>query len=118
MDKEIRSIEKNDTWELISLPKGHKAIGVKQVYKTKKNAKKEIERYKARLVSKGQSQKAGIDYNEVFSPVACLETLRLILSLAAQHKWRIHQMDVKSAFLNGVLKEEVYIEKPLGYKVK
>jgi hypothetical protein len=118
MDEEIRAIEKNNTWELVSLPKGHKAIGVKWVYKAKKNIKGEIERYKARLVAKGYIQKAGIDYDEVFAPVARLETIRLIISLAAQHKWKIHQMDVKSAFLNRLLEEEVYIEQPLGYKVK
>ncbi|KAL5567336.1 hypothetical protein UlMin_030500 [Ulmus minor] len=118
MDEEIKAIEKNDTWELTSLPKGHKAIGVKWVYKTKRNAKGEIERHKARLVAKGYSQKAGIDYDEVFAPVARLETIRLIISLAAQNKWKIHQMDVKSAFLNGVLEEEVYIQQPSGYEVK
>lgn len=104
--------------ELVSFPKRHRAIGVKWVYKTKKNAKGEIERYKARLVTKGYSQKARIDYDEVFALVACLETIRLILSLAAQHKWRIHQMNVKSVILNRVLEEEVYIEQPLGYNVK
>jgi len=118
MDEEIRSIEKNNTWELVSLPKGHKSIGVKWVYQAKKNAKGEIERYKARLVTKGYSQKAGIDYDEVFAPVAHLETIRLIVSLAAQQKWKIHHMDMKSTFLNGVIEEEVYIEQPLGYKVK
>lgn len=99
-------------------PKGHKAIGVKWVWKIKKNAKGEIERYKARLAAKCYSQKTGIDYNEVFASVALLETIRLITSLAAQHKWRIHQMDVKSAFLNRVLEEEVYIKQSLKYKVK
>ena len=81
--------------------------------KQNKNAKGEIERYKARLVTKGYSQKARIDYDEVFTPVTRLETIRLILSLETQHKWRIHHMDVKSTFLNGVLEEEVYIEQPL-----
>ncbi|KAE8709398.1 Agamous-like MADS-box protein AGL6 [Hibiscus syriacus] len=118
MDEEIKAIEKNDTWELTSLPKGHKAIGVKWVYKTKQNAKGEIERHKARLVAKGYSQKAGIDYDEIFAPVARLETIRLIISLAAQNKWKIQQMDVKSAFLNGVLEEELYIQQPSGYEVK
>ncbi|CAJ2633694.1 unnamed protein product [Trifolium pratense] len=118
MDEEIKAIKKNETWELVSLPKGHKAIGVKWVYKAKKNSKGEVERYKARLVAKGYSQRAGIDYDEVFAPVARLETVRLIISLAAQNKWKIHQMDVKSAFLNGVLDEEVYIEQPQGYEVK
>ncbi|KAH9687903.1 hypothetical protein KPL70_014941 [Citrus sinensis] len=118
MDEEIKAIVKNDTWELTTLPKGHKAIGVKWVYKTKRNAKGEIERHKARLVAKGYSQKAGINYDEVFAHVARLETIRLIISLAAQNKWKIFQMDVKSAFLNGFLEEEVYIEQPLGYVVK
>ncbi|KAG7553295.1 hypothetical protein ISN45_Aa06g038290 [Arabidopsis thaliana x Arabidopsis arenosa] len=118
MDEEIKAIKKNDTWELASLPNGHKAIGVKWVYKAKKNSKGEVERYKARLVAKGYSQRAGIDYDEVFAPVARLETVRLIISLAAQNKWKIHQMDVKSAFLNGDLEEEVYIEQPQGYIVK
>ncbi|KAE8681124.1 hypothetical protein F3Y22_tig00111342pilonHSYRG00188 [Hibiscus syriacus] len=118
MDEEIKAIEKNDTWELTSLPKGHKAIGVKWVYKTKQNAKGEIERHKARLVAKGYSQKAEIDYDEVCAPVARLETIRLIISLAAQNKWKIQQMDVKSAFLNGVLEEELYIQQPPGYEVK
>ncbi|KAH9671981.1 hypothetical protein KPL70_017541 [Citrus sinensis] len=117
MDEEIKAIVKNDTWELTTLPKGHKAIDVKWVYKTKRNAKGEIERHKARLVAKGYSQKAGIDYDEVFAPVARLETIRFIISLAAQNKWKIFQMNVKSAFLNGFLEEEVYIEQPLGYVV-
>jgi len=98
MDDEIRSIKKNNTWELVSLPKGHKAIGVKWVYITKKNAKGEIERYKARLVVKGYSQKTRIDCDEMFALVPRLETIRLIISLAAQHKWRIYHMDVKYAF--------------------
>ncbi|CAJ2651499.1 unnamed protein product [Trifolium pratense] len=88
------------------------------VYKAKKKSKGEVERYKARLVAKGYSQRADIDYDEIFAPVARLETVRLIISLAAQNKWKIHQIDVKSAFLNGVLDEEVYIEQPQGYEVK
>ncbi|KAE8671999.1 hypothetical protein F3Y22_tig00111877pilonHSYRG00324 [Hibiscus syriacus] len=116
MDEKIKAIEKNDTWELTSLPKGHKAISVKWVYKSKQNAKVEIERHKTRLVVKGYSQKAGIDYDEIFAPVARLETIILIISLAAQNKWKIQQMDVKSAFLNGVLEEEVYIQQPSGYE--
>ncbi|KAL1549227.1 hypothetical protein AAHA92_17357 [Salvia divinorum] len=117
MDEEIKAIEKNDTWELVTLPKGHKAIGVKWVYKIKNNSNGEVERYKARLVAKGYNQRAGIDYDEVFSPVARLETIRLILSLAAQNKWKIYQMDVNSAFLNEFLDKEVYIKQPDGYVV-
>ena len=83
MDEEIQAIVKNDTWELTTLPKGHKAIGVKWVYKTKRNAKEEIERHEARLVAKGYSQKDDINYDEVFALVARLKTIRLIISLAA-----------------------------------
>ena len=79
------------------------------------NAQGEIERYKARLVAKGYRQREGVDYVEVFAPVTRMETVRLLISIATQNKWPIFQMDVKSAFLNGVLKEEVYIEQPLGY---
>lgn len=114
MDEEIQAIEKNDTWELIKLPKGHKPIGVKWVYKTKRKANGDVERHKARLVVKGYSQRHGIDYDEVFAPVVRLETIRLIIALAAHNHWKIHQMDVKSAFLNGILEEEVYVEQPLG----
>ncbi|KAK0579794.1 hypothetical protein LWI29_031544 [Acer saccharum] len=118
MDDEIRSIEKNKTWELTNLPKGRKAIGVKWVYKTKRNAKGEVQRYKARLVAKGYKQKEGVDYGEVFAPVARLETIRLLISLAAQKSWKIYQLDVKSAFLNGFLEEEIYVEQPPGYVKK
>nr|GEX83056.1 retrovirus-related Pol polyprotein from transposon TNT 1-94 [Tanacetum cinerariifolium] len=117
-EEEIKYIEKNDTWELTTLPKGQKAIGVKWVYKAKKNAKGEVEKYKARLMEKGYKQKHGIDYEEVFAPVARLETIRMIIAIAAQHKWKIHQMDVKSAFLNKLLEEEVYVEQPEGYVAK
>ena len=88
------------------------------MYKLKKNAKGEVERYKARLVVKGYSRRQGIDYDEVFAPVARLETIRLLISLVAQNQWRIFQMDVKSAFLNGYLEEELYVEQPIGYVVE
>lgn len=115
MDEEINAIENNGTWVITSLPQGHKAIGVKWVYKTKRNASGEVQRYKARLVAKGYKQRVGIDYGEVFAPVARMETIRLMISLAAQHKWKIYQLDVKSTFLNGFLEEEIYVEQPLGY---
>ena len=89
-------------------------IGVKWVYKKKTNAEGEVERYKARLVVKGYKQREEINYDEVFALVTRMETIRLLISLAAQHRWTILQMDVKSAFLNGVLEEKVYVEQPLG----
>jgi hypothetical protein len=115
IDEEIHSIEKNDTWELTTLSEGKKPIGVKWVYKTKYNKNGEVDRFKARLVAKGYKQKPGIDYFEVFAPVARMDTARIILSIAAQKKWKIFQMDVKFDFLNGVLEEEVYVEQPPGY---
>lgn len=103
MDEEIMSIENYNTWELTSLPKGCKAIGIKWVSKVKKNANGVIEKYKVRLVAKGCSQRADIGYNEIFASVTQLETIRLIISLATQKKWKIFQMDMKSAFLNKFL---------------
>eukprot|EP00253_Pinus_taeda_P036699 PITA_36699 len=118
MDEEMNAIERNKTWDLVELPKGKEVIGVKWVYKTKSNAEGKIERHKARLVVKGYKQQYGRDYEETFAPVARMKTVRAVLSIAAQNKWKVYQMDVKSAFLNGVLKEEVYVEKPLGYEKK
>ncbi|GAB2273823.1 hypothetical protein Dimus_039054 [Dionaea muscipula] len=118
MDEEIQAIERNKTWELVNLPKGCKAIGVKWVYKLKKDTKGNIVKHKARLVVKGYNQRLGIDYNEVFAPVARMETVRLLVAIAAQFHWELFQMDFKSAFLNGVLQEDVYVEQPLGYAVQ
>eukprot|EP00253_Pinus_taeda_P024657 PITA_24657 len=118
MDEEINAIERNKTWDLVELPKGKEVIGVKWVYKTKSNAEGKIERHKARLVVKGYKQQYGRDYEETFAPVARMETVRAVLSIETQNKWKVYQMDVKSAFLNGVLKKKVYIEQPLGYEKK
>ncbi|CAL2228256.1 unnamed protein product [Prunus armeniaca] len=118
MDNEIKSNEKNQTWELIDLPKGKKTIGVKWVFRTKLNEKGEVDKHKARLVAKGYKQKHGIDYKEVFAPVARHDMIRLVISLAAQNSWQIFQLDVKSAFLHGNLQEEVYIDQPPGYERK
>lgn len=118
MDSEIDVIEINNTLELTDLPKGQKTIGVKWVYKTKINEKGAVDKHKARLVAKGYKQKFGVDYKEVFAPVARMDTIRLVISMAAQHSWPIYQLDVKSAFLHGDLQEQVYIDQPLGYVKK
>ena len=118
MKEEIRPIEKNNTWELCILPKGKKTIGVKWVYKVKVNPKGEVVKYKARLVVRGFLQRQGIDYEEVFAPVARLETVRLVVAHASMQGWNLHQLDVKSAFLNGDLEEEVYIDQPQGFVKK
>jgi hypothetical protein len=118
IDEEIKAIEKNNTWELTTIPKEQKPIGVKWEFKAKRNAKGEIERYKVKLVVKGYNQRPGIDYGEVFAPVAWLETIRMVISLVAQNKWKIYKMDVKSTFLNGILEKEIYVEQPMGYVIK
>ncbi|KAJ7978471.1 Retrovirus-related Pol polyprotein from transposon TNT 1-94 [Quillaja saponaria] len=115
MNDEIEAIEKNDTWELSELPKGHKTIGVKWVFKTKLRENGEVDKYKARLVAKGYKQEYGVDYTEVFAPVARHDTIRLVIALAAQNSWPIFQLDVKSAFLHGNLEEQVFVEQPPSY---
>lgn len=101
MNAEIQSIEKNQTWSLTTLPTGAKAIGVKWIYKTKLNELGDVDKFKARLVVKGYAQEYGVDYTEVFAPVARMDTVRMIIALAAQKGWGIYQLDVKSAFLHG-----------------
>ena len=97
------------------MPPGKKAIGLHWIFKLKKNSKGEIERYKARLMAKGYVQKGGIDYNEVFAPVARMDTVRMIIALAAKNLWYVHHLDVKFAFLNGELEETVYVQQPKGF---
>jgi hypothetical protein len=103
MKTKLQSIQSNNTWCYAVLPKGQKAIGLKWVYKVKRDPEGNIVKYKARLVAKGYAQRQGVDYQEVFALVARLETMRLVLALAAHGKWEVHHMDVKSAFLNGDL---------------
>jgi hypothetical protein len=118
MHQEILSIEKNNTWKLMDLPPGHRPIGLKWVFKVKKDANGVVTKHKARLVAKGYVQKFGIDFEEVFAPVARMETVRLLLALAAHFGWSVHHLDVKSAFLHGDLKEEVYVSQPEGFVKK
>ena len=116
MDKKIALIKNNDTWRLVPKLSGKNPIGFKWIY-SQKNAKGEVKRYKAILVAKGYSQKHEIDYNEVFALVSRLETIRLIIVTTILHRWKIYQIDVKSAFLNGFLEEEVYIKQRMGFEV-
>ncbi|GJQ99116.1 zinc finger, CCHC-type containing protein [Tanacetum coccineum] len=115
MNVELDAIEKNQTWSLVDLPVGRKPIGLKWVYKLKRDPSGNILKYKARLVAKGYVQKPGVDFDEVFAPVARIETIRILLALASSHGWKVHHLDVKSAFLNGTLEEEVYVTQPEGY---
>ena len=109
---EMDALAKNGTWTLVDLPLGRKAVKSKWVFKRKADG-----RFQARLVAKGFTQIQGINYDETFSPVARFESLRLLLVLAALEDWEIHQMDVKSAFLNSLLDEEIYMEQPEGFVV-
>jgi len=102
------SLMKNKTWTLVPHPPGKNLVGCKWIYKTKFTTEGQIEKYKAWLVAKGFSQQEDIDYNEFFSPVAIMNTVRTIRSLVASYKWEIHQMDVKSMFLNGDFHEDIY----------
>ncbi len=115
MDEEMAALDANATWELLALPKDKKAIGCKWVYKVKHNANGSVSRYKARLVAKGYAQTYGIDYEETYSPVAKMTTVRAIIAMVATKGWSLHQMDVKNDFLHGDLREEVYMEQPPGY---
>ena len=115
---EINSIDKNETWVLVEKPQGVKLIGLKWVFKVKRNADGSINKFKSRLVAKGYVQEQGIDFDEVFAPVARLETIRLLIALAVAEKWEIHHMDVKTAFLHGELIEEVYVTQPEGFVKK
>ncbi|RDX85061.1 hypothetical protein CR513_33797, partial [Mucuna pruriens] len=118
MNMEIKTIEKNKMWELTDAPKGVKHIGVKWIFKTKLNESGNIEKYKAKLVAKGYAQRYEVDYTEVFAPVARLDTVRVLLALAAQCGWEVFQLDVKSAFLHGKLKEEVFVQQSEGFVKK
>eukprot|EP00253_Pinus_taeda_P026008 PITA_26008 len=112
MDEELEQIEKNNTWELVPRPKDKNVIGTKWIFKNKLNENGEVIRNKVRLVCKGYAQQEGIDFEETFALVARLEAIQMFLALSSFQKFKIFQMDVKSAFLNGDLEEEVYIEQP------
>ncbi|XP_074327310.1 uncharacterized protein LOC141665234 [Apium graveolens] len=114
MQKEIQALQDNNTWTLVDLPKGKKPIGCKWVYKVKLKSDGSLERCKARLVAKGFTQKYGIYYQETFSPVVKMSTVRCLIALAAHNNWKLYQLDVNNAFLHGTLKEEVYMKVPEG----
>jgi len=113
MDSEIQSMHMNNVYDLVELPEGKKVVKSKWIFKTKNNEGNVL--YKARLVAQGYSQKLGEDYNETFSPVARFESIRTLLALSVKNKYKVHHMDIKTAFLNGDLHEEIYMEQPAGY---
>ena len=107
---------KNDVQDVVQRPEGKSVVTSKWTYKTKHVVEGSINKYKAIFVACGFSQKKGIDYEENFAPVAKYTFIRSILTLETVLKWKIHHMDVKTAFLNGVVEEEVYVEQPLGFE--
>ena len=117
MQEEYSSIMKNDVCEVVSRPEGKSVVTSKWLYKVNHVADGSIEKFKAKFVARGFSQVEGVDYEETFAPVARYTSIRSIISIAAEMGWKIHQMDVKTAFLNGFIQEEVYIEQPQGFEV-
>lgn len=115
MDEEMRAIHANDTWELFPRPSNANVVGAKWIYRTKYNSNGFVERLKARLVAQGFTHVPGFDFNSTFSPFIKASTVRIVLSLAIMNDWSLHQLDVKNAFLNGLLTETVFMEQPPGY---
>uniref|UniRef100_A0A2N9H7M7 Reverse transcriptase Ty1/copia-type domain-containing protein n=1 Tax=Fagus sylvatica TaxID=28930 RepID=A0A2N9H7M7_FAGSY len=115
MDEEFSALQRQHTWSLVPPPIGKNIVGCKWVFKLKRTSDGSISHYKARLVAKGFHQQYGIDFEETFSPVVKPPTVRLILALAVTYNWPLRQLDVRNAFLHGVLKEEVYMMQPPGY---
>ena len=115
MKDELKFMEHNEVWDLVELPEGCKKVGCKWVFKTKCDSKGNIECYKVRLVAKGFTKKDGIDYKETFSLVSRKDSLRIIMTLVAHYDLELHQMDVKTAFLNGNLEEELYMNQSEGF---
>jgi hypothetical protein len=117
MIEEYESILKNDVWEVVPRPQGKSVVTSKWIYKIKHVADGSVEKFKARFVARGFSQKEGIDYDEIFAPVSRYTSIKIIISLASIFDWKFHQMDVKTAFLNGEVEQEVYIEQPEGFVI-
>jgi hypothetical protein len=115
MQEELNNIKRNEVWSLVLRPKQN-VVGIKWVFCNKQDEHGVVTRNKARFVAKDYAQVAGLDFEETFAPIARLESIRILLAYAAHHSFKLFQMDVKSAFLNGPIKEEVYVEQPLGFE--
>ena len=115
MKDEFAALQSQNTWTLVPLPSQRNLVGCKWVFKLKKNSDGSVARHKARLVAQGFSQEAGVDYGETFSPVVKPTTVRIVLSLAAHFQWDLRQLDIKNAFLHGILQEEVFMAQPPGF---
>jgi hypothetical protein len=118
MTEEYQSIINNDVWEIVPRPNRKDVVSSRCLFKIKHAADGSIEKYKERFVAHGFSQKEGIDYEDTFALVSRYTSIRTIIALAAKMKWKLHHMDVKKTFLNGVIEEEVYIDQPQGFEVE
>ncbi|RVW54692.1 Retrovirus-related Pol polyprotein from transposon TNT 1-94 [Vitis vinifera] len=118
MEEQLKSMKDNEVWDIVELPKGIKTIGCKWIFKTKHDSKGNVKRYKARLVAKEYTKKEGINYKETFSLISKKDSLRIVMTLVAHFDLELHQMDVKTAFLNDDLHEEVYMDQLEGFQDK
>ena len=116
MRTEMDSMYANQVWKLVDPPEGIVPIGCKWIFKRKIGADGKVETYKARLVAKGFRHREGVDYEETFSPVAMLKSIRTLLAIAAHYDYEVWQMDVKTAFLNGRIEEDIFMEQPKGFE--
>ncbi|CAL1413512.1 unnamed protein product [Linum trigynum] len=118
MQEEMKSFQENHTYDLVKLPKGKRSLKNKWFYKLKTEETSSKTRFRARLVVKGFNQKKGVDFEENFSPMVKLSSIRVVLGLAASLDLEVEQLDVKTAFLHGDLEEEIYLDQPEGFEVK
>ena len=117
MVEELESLKKNNTWKLMQLPKGKRVVGCKWVYRKKEAiSEKDTKKYKAQLVAKRYSQREGVDYNKIFSPVVKHTLIHIILAMVARYNLELEQLDVKTTFLHGDLEEDIYMAQPEGFK--
>ena len=115
IQEEMDSLEKNETWDIVERPPGTNVVGSKWIFKEKRDADGEISRYKARLVAQGFSQQEGVDYDDTYAPVAKYSSIRTVLAIANELNLEVHQMDVKTAFLNGDIDTDIYMKQPEGF---
>ena len=116
MKVEMDALNQNKTWDVVPVPSNQNIVGSKWVYKIKRDSSGNIAKYKARLVAQGFSQQPGTDFDEIYSPVVWFDSLQLLLALTAHYKWKPRQLDIKAAFLYGNLKQEIYIQLPIGHR--